>query len=103
MTGSSAKKKKSKKAKSITVKLFEPIEWGEETISEVTLTRPKAKHIEHLSANPTMKELLGIAQRISGHPPALIKELDAEDAMALVEVVGDFLDSGQETGKTRLY
>ena len=103
MAESSAKKKKARKPKSITVKLSEPIDWGEDTITEITLTRPKAKHIEHLSGNPTMKELLGIAQKISGHPPALIKDLDAEDAMSLVEVVGDFLDSGQETGKTRSY
>jgi len=92
-----------KKVKQITVPLSEPISWGEETISELVLKRPKAKDIEHLSADPTLKELLTVAQKCSRQPKRVIDDLDAEDAMAVVDAVADFLDGGQKTGNTRSF
>ena len=92
-------KQKPNKSKSITLKLKYPIEFGEETIAELEIRRPKAKDIELLSASPNMKELLHIGARISNQPKPIIDKLDAVDALALVEVVGDFLDSGRKTGE----
>ncbi len=45
-----------------------------------------------------MKELLTIGAKIAGKPKPVIDRLDATDALALVEVVGDFLGGGREIG-----
>ena len=96
-------KAKVKKIKSITVKLTEPIEFGEDTYTELTLRRPKAKDIEHLSTEPSFKDLLRVAQRCAAVPRKIIEELDSEDAMAVVEAVADFLDGGHQTGNKCSY
>ncbi len=94
---------KPRKIRSITIKLTEPIEWGDETITELVLKRPKAIDLEHLPVNPTVKDLLSIAQKCAKVPRRIIQELDSEDAMTVVEAVSDFLDGGQPTGVTRSY
>ncbi|GAG37741.1 unnamed protein product, partial [marine sediment metagenome] len=88
---------KVKKAKTVVISLDYPIEFGEESIKEIELRRPKASDIEHLTASPTMKQLFMIAQKCSTHPPSVFRNLDAVDALKMSEVVGDFLDSGQKT------
>ena len=92
-----------KKVKSVNVKLSEPLEWGSETISELTLRRPKAKDIEHISSNPTMKEMMTVAQKCAGVPRRVIEELDIDDANNVMDAVADFLDGGHQTGKTRSF
>lgn len=88
----------SKKSPTVTVKLEYPIDFGDELIEEVELRRPKGLDIEHLSAKPSMKELLQIGQKISGYTPALFKKMDAVDCITVAEEVGNFLASGQKTG-----
>jgi len=100
---SESKKKKAQKPKSITITLSEPIAWGDDKISEIVLCRPKGKHLSGLSTQPTLKDLIGIAQKCSEHPMAVFNDMDADDYMAVCEAVGDFLDSGQEIGKSRQY
>ena len=87
------------KSRNVTVKLQYPIPWGEDEVSELTFRPPTAADIEHLSASPTLKELLQIASKCSGQVPALIKKLDATDAIRITEVIADFLDSTPKTGK----
>ena len=87
------------KTRNVTLKLKFPVVAGEEEIKELTLKPPTAGDIEHLSANPTMKELLLIASKCSLTPPSIIKKIDSHDAIKLTEVVADFLDGGQKTGK----
>lgn len=87
------------KTRNVTIKLKFPVVVGEEEIKELTLKPPTAGDIEHLSANPTMKELLQIASKCSLTPAPIIKKIDASDAIRLTEVVADFLDGGQKTGK----
>lgn len=94
---------KSKKIRSITVNLSEPVEWGSETIEKLVLRRPKAKDIEHISSNPTMKELLSVAQKCARVPKRVIDELDGEDAMSVTDAIADFLDGGQQTGNIRSF
>jgi len=94
---------KLKKVHEIVVPLAYPIDWGDETISELRLRRPKGKDLEHMSAEPTMKELMMVAQKCAKVPRRVIEELDSEDVMELVEAVADFLESGQRTGRKRLY
>ena len=94
-----AKKKKSKKPKEITITLSEPIEWGEDQITEIVMQRPKGKHLKSLSAEPSLQDLVKIAQKISGQPPRVFDDMDADDVLACAEAVGDFLDSGLQIGK----
>ena len=89
-----------KKVKTI-VKLRFPIEFGEEGfVEEIALSRPKGKHIKNLGKDPSMDDIFIIASKISGYPPSFFDELDASDCLSISEVIGDFLDSGQEIGKT---
>ena len=81
-----------------TYKLLVPIEFGERTIKELTLERPKGKHLRNLPQNPSMGHLLDLASKISGEAPPVIDELDGADAMAIVEIIGDFLESSPKTG-----
>jgi hypothetical protein len=97
------KQLKNKKVKAITIKLSEPIEWGDEVITELVLKRPKAAHLEHLSSEPNMKQLLQVAQKCANVPSRIIRDLDGADAMAVVEAISDFLDSGLQIGKVHSY
>lgn len=103
MTDESQPKNKHKKIKTITVTLSTPIEWGDETIKELVLRRPKAKDLDVLSANPNFRELLSIAQRCAKVPKRVIDDLDADDALEVVEAVADFLESGQRITRKRSY
>lgn len=84
---------------SVTYELIYPFSFGKTSVTEIIMRRPKAKDIEHMSTSPTFKELMIVCSKISAHPKPLIDMIDAEDALALAEIVGDFLDSGRETGE----
>lgn len=95
--------KKSKKIREIIIPLAVPIEWGDESITELVLRRPKAKDLEHLSSDPNFKEIMEVAQKCAQVPRRVIQDLDAEDAMEVVEAVTDFLESGHRTGRKRRF
>ena len=82
-----------------THKLLIPVEYGDETIYEVVVKRPKGKHIKNLGRNVSMKDLILIAGKVTGHAPSFFDEVDAADVTAITEIVGDFLSNGQETGE----
>lgn len=92
-----------KKIKKITVPLATPIQWGEETITELVLHRPTFKDMQGMSEDMTMKDMMVMAQRCARVPRKIIEELDGEDAMEVVEALGDFLDSGQKTRRIRSF
>lgn len=85
-------------AKTITLK--HPFEFGERTVTEITLDRLKGKHIRKMGGRPTVDDLLGLASKSAKEPPALFDEMDAEDVMTVTEVVGDFLGASQPTGES---
>ena len=93
---------KNHKSTSVTIKLEYPIKWGkdEEEVTEITLARPKGKHLKSIGGNASMNDLFGIASKVSGYTPRFFDEMDVADCMRVTEVIGDFLDGGQETGKT---
>lgn len=72
-------------------KLQFPIEWGDDVVEEIKLTRPKAKHIKHLSDRSDLGAILRIVSKVSGRPQALIDELDGQDATALADLMGELL------------
>lgn len=89
--------KTKQKPKSVDIELKHPIEWGDETISTLTLRRPTAEDISELTDKPTMGQMVSIALKCAGQPNTIRKKLDAEDAMELVSVLGDFLGGGHGT------
>ena len=71
--------------------LLFPIEWGDDEISKLTLKRPKAKHIKHLSDRSDLGAILRIVSKVSGLSQAIIDELDSKDATALADLMGELL------------
>ncbi len=94
--------KVSPKATEITIKLQYPFLFGTTEVTEITLGRPKGKHLKSLGKDVGMHDLFQIAAKIAKEDfvtPALFDEMDAADCMTVTEVIGDFLDSGRETGE----
>jgi len=82
-----------------TLKLTEPVTFAGETITELKLRRPKAKDLRSLPAEPKPGDLLDIAARLSGHTHHVIDELCVEDAVRLLEIVGNSFGSGLKIGE----
>lgn len=83
----------------ITYKLRYPIDFGSERITQIKLKRPKGKHVKQLGKDLDLGKLIQVAQKVADVSPPVFDELDIYDYMQLSEVVGDFLDIGQEGGK----
>lgn len=83
-----------------TLKLKSPVQWGSEVIFELTVQKPKAKHVRHLPAEPKTGDLLDLAANLCGQTPRMIDELSIEDMTSLMEVVGGFLGNGPKTGES---
>lgn len=76
----------------ITIKLSEPIEWGSEAITEITLQRPRAKHIKNISTKDVkIADMLAIASKLSGVSASALDELSMDDMHKVVEAVGELL------------
>ncbi|MBO3274128.1 phage tail assembly protein [Pseudomonas schmalbachii] len=82
---------------SVTVPLIEPIQFGSETITELTLKRVKFKHLRQIPdlQHITTDELGHLIERISGQPKAVIDELDGEDLDAISEHLAKILPAGR--------
>lgn len=80
------------------VPLKHPFDFGDRKISELTFQRLKGKHLRKLGQQPTMNDLLELASKSAGEPPAVFDEMDAEDVMQVAEVIGDFLGGSLPTG-----
>lgn len=77
--------------KPVTVKLLEPIEWGDETIKEVTLKPPRGKHIKTLPTPPAIKDMINLGSKLSGISVSVFDEMCSEDVLAIVTAVGELL------------
>lgn len=73
---------------------------GKKEVTEVELRRPKGKDIKGIGKDVSLDDILKIAAKISAYSPRFYDELDAVDVMKISEVVGDFLDSGPQIGRT---
>jgi hypothetical protein len=65
--------------------LKEPIEFGQETIKEFILEKPKAKHIRNMPKDAGMDAILKVIGSLSGQPDSVIDELDFPDMNVLAE------------------
>jgi hypothetical protein len=81
------------------LKLAEPIKHGSEIIAELEFVQPKAKHLRKMPAAPATGDLLDLAGALCGQPPSVIGELGIPDMMAVLEVVGNFMEPGPKTGE----
>jgi len=96
-----ADKKAKPKPLQVTYKLKHPFEWGSEVIDEITFDRPKGKHLKKFGTTMNLGEVIGIAASCSNFAPPVFDEMDAEDYVAVGEIVGNFLDSGRGTGTNK--
>lgn len=85
---------------SVVYTLQYPVEHNGEVHRQLTLKRPKGRHIKSISGDPTMKDLLALASQVSGQLPSMIDEIDAVDCIQIAGILGNFLGNGPEIGKT---
>lgn len=83
----------------VVYKLVEPITFGSEVYTELTIQPLKAKHLRKSSSKFDMADLISIAGDLTGLTKEEIGEMSAEDTLAVVEIVGGFLGRGPGTGK----
>lgn len=79
-----------------------PVSHGTEEVKELELRRPKGKDLRKLPAEPSTSDVLNLGASLAGVTPSVVDEMDAEDVMALVEVVKGFLSpsaSGEKTSQ----
>lgn len=81
-----------------TVKLKEPIQHGSDTITELTLRKPKAKDFRKLPLEPNFGDILDLIARLAGQPPSVIDEMAAEDLTEVADHVAGFMPAGLGTG-----
>ncbi len=84
---------------SVTVMLASPIQFGEETITELTLKTPKVKHIKKLKLKDVSGEdMVALIAAVSGKFEREIDEMSVADFTFCAEVLGDFLDNTATAG-----
>ena len=82
-------------------RLKNPVTLGSETIEEVTIGKIKGKHLRSLPADPksyTMGTMMDLASKVIGESSAVLDEMDSEDLMEVVGLVGEALGAGPTTG-----
>ncbi len=89
-------------AKEKKIVLIEPVEFGSESVSELTLTR-KLKYLRGYSLRVTsdgkgngaldldFSTLIDLGAKMAGRAPAFIEELGEEDQGVLIQEARDFL------------
>lgn len=73
----------------------------QETITELTLRKPKAKDLLSLdTVTGDVSKTLALISALSGHPMLVIHELSTDDLTAAGEIIAGFFPNGQKTGTT---
>lgn len=84
-----------------TYTLKKPVKYGDKTVTQVTLSEPKMKHLKGInltSGDPD--QLLKLAGKISDQPSQVFDEMSWDDGFAVVEMINDFLPQSLKTGPT---
>ncbi len=83
-----------------TIVLHTPVTHGDLTISELTFSRPlKGKDMRGIPLSIGMEHLLLLAGRVCGQPPSVMEQLEGDDLLAVLEIVGHFFGNGQLIGR----
>jgi len=88
-----------RKREPVTVKLQYPVEFDNKIYEEITLQRPKGKHLKKMNKDAGLEDLLVLACKVTGIPNKVFEEMDGADCITIAEQLGDFLESGQKIGK----
>ena len=89
-------------AKEKIIQLAEPVSFGKDTFTELTVTR-KLKYLRGFALRVTsdgkgsggvdidFATLIDLGAKMVGHPPALIEELGEDDQAVIIQEARDFL------------
>lgn len=87
-------------AKETVYQLKEPVEFGKETVTEVTVTR-KLKHLRGCVVKVAAEDggtltldfdvLINLASKMIGQPPAFLDEMGEADQSHILQEANDFL------------
>lgn len=84
----------------VTVTLRKPIQFGKETITEITIRPVKGRDLrQDNDGDSSMARTLAMLGRLSEQPIKVIDELEGEDLGDCCAAVNDFLFATQGTGK----
>lgn len=84
--------------------LKHPVVIGTETITELTFGRVKGKYMRSLPADPklyTMDTMLVLAAKVTNQVSLVFDEMDSEDVVEVMEIVGELFGAGPITGGTQ--
>jgi hypothetical protein len=77
-----------------------PIEFGQETITVLTIRRLKGKDLRALrESGAEITNSLETIARLTAQPRAVIDEMDSEDFTEVGKIIEGFTKSGQATGE----
>lgn len=84
----------------ITIKLDYPVQYGSETISEVTITRRmQVKDLKGTGMLDDTERGIKLVERLTGQPPKVVEELDAIDFQRISGIIESFLSPSPVNGK----
>lgn len=81
------------------VTLKQPITFGQDIITSLTIRPPKAKDFRKLPMDPKFGDILDLVSRLTAQPPAVIDELGADDLVEVAAIVEGFMPLGLGTGE----
>jgi hypothetical protein len=89
-------------AEPVAVRLRVPIQFGSETITELTIRPPTGKDFRKLLTQTgyELDTVLTLAGRLSGQPDAVIDRLGGDDLAEVFAIVSGFMPAGPATGST---
>ncbi len=87
----------------VVVKLSQPVEFGQQTITELSFKRGKLGDLKGMKvdATPSADQLMLIASRLCGQPAKVIESLDTEDSGEVIELALSFFARCLVGGKTQ--
>lgn len=82
------------------ITLTEPVKYGDETITELVLRKPRGRDFRELkNMDSPFGAMLDMAAGLADVSPKVMDDLCAEDTLAVVEVVSGFFPTSLQTGK----
>ncbi len=84
--------------KSVVLKLNNPIQFGSEKITEITISKPKGKQMKILLSQKLDGNLYDVLVQCSDKPAPVFDLMEGDDVMRGVEIVTGFLAQSPQIG-----